>query len=493
MAANATETRVRIAPSPTGWLHVGTARTALYNYLFARHTGGKFILRVEDTDRQRSKPEFEQDIAENLKWLGLDWDEGPDVGGEYGPYRQTEGEALYLPEVEKLLNSGYLYPCFCTPEELEAERAAQQESGQPPLYSGKCRNLDPAEVERRLAAGEKHAWRFKVPNEPVRFTDLVRGELEFDMSLVGDFPIVRADKSPLFLLANVLDDVRMAITHIIRGEDHISNTPRQVLLYQALGATPPIYAHLPLLLTEQRTKISKRDTEGRPVLIRSFREQGYLPEALVNFIALLGWNPGETEQEVFSKEELVAAFSLERVNKSGSVFDMGKLEWLNGHYIRQLAVPDLTDRALPFLEAGGIATENFDRSHIEGAVALAQERLKRLDEVAEATRFFFEEIGEYDSAGLIPKKGTPEETLAVLKATLKALQILDDWSLAAIEARLRALAEELGVKAGAVLWPLRFAVTGKAASPGAFECVHVLGKQRVLARIEKAIARLEAG
>jgi len=488
-ASSTRPVRVRIAPSPTGWLHVGTARTALFNYLFARHAGGRFVLRIEDTDKARSKPEYERDLMEQLRWLGLEWDEGPDKPGEYGPYRQSEAEGLYAEGVQKLLESGHLYPCFCTPEELEAERKAQQAAGLPPKYSGKCRNLPPEEVEKRLKRGDRHAWRFKVPEETITFHDYVRGEVSFDMGLVGDFPVVRGDRTPLFLLANVLDDARMQISHIIRGEDHLSNTPRQILLWRALGLEVPEYAHLPLLLTSKRTKISKRDTENMPVLIGSFRKQGYLPEALVNFLALLGWNPGETEQEVFTLEELVAAFSLEKVNKSGSVFDMQKLEWLNGHYLRQLSLDELYERALPFLKEGGLAVERFDKEYVKQALKLVQERLKRLDEAAELVRFCFE-APAYDALALVPKKGTPEDTLRVLEATRRALAEAEDFSEEALETTLRALAEKLGVKAGAVLWPLRYALTGRKASPGAFEVASALGKERTLERLAHAVEQL---
>ncbi len=325
------EVRTRFAPSPTGFLHIGSARTTLFNYLFAKKNHGSFILRIEDTDVERSKPEYERDIMDSLRWLGIEWDEGPDIGGDYESYRQSQRGEIYRKYLEKLLAEDRAYYCFCSEEELEAQRQYQMSIGETPRYSGKCAQLSPKEVKKYLSEGKTHIIRFKVPAKKVKFNDLVRGELEFDAGLIGDFAIAKNLEIPLYNFAVVVDDFEMKISHVIRGEDHLSNTPKQILLQETLALPTPKYAHLPLILGPDRSKLSKRH---EAVAISEYQRQGYLPETLINFMAFLGWNPGE-EREIYSLPSLIKEFSLERVQKGGAVFNINRLDFLNGFYIRQ--------------------------------------------------------------------------------------------------------------------------------------------------------------
>jgi glutamyl-tRNA synthetase len=357
-----TDTRVRIAPSPTGPLHIGTARTALFNYLYARHTGGTFVLRMEDTDAARSTEAYERDILEGLHTLGLDWDEGPDPGGgsdqgPYGPYRQMQRLERYATASTDLLARDLAYPCYCTPAELDADRKAQEAAHQPPRYVGRCSNLTPEERAARVAEGRPAAIRFRVTPGVVRFEDLIRGEVEIDaINLGGDFVIVRSDGSPLYHFTVVVDDAAMEISHVIRGEDHLSNTPKHILLFRALGHDIPQFAHLPLILNADRTKMSKRKSQ---TAVDDYLAEGFIREALINYLALLGWSTG-TEEEILSLEEFVARFDLGHVQKGGAVFDRERLEWLNGQWIRRLEPEDVIERLQPFLEAD-LAAGRIDR------------------------------------------------------------------------------------------------------------------------------------
>jgi len=347
------ELRVRFAPSPTGPFHIGGARSALFNWLLARKEGGKFVLRIEDTDLERSTKASEENIKEALRWLGIDWDEGVDVGGPYGPYRQTERLGLYREYTDKLLTSGHAYYCYCTEDELEAERQRQLAKGETPRYGGHCRSLTAADRERLAAEGRKPTVRFRVPEgQAIVFNDLVRGTVSFDSAGIGDFVIVKSDGIPVYNYAVVLDDALMRITHVIRAEEHLSNTPRQIVIYQALGLPLPEFGHISLILGKDRAKMSKRHGA---TAVEQYRNLGYLPAALVNFLALLGWAP-EGEEEIFSREELIAKFSLDRVAKNPAVFDVDKLNWLNAHYLRQAGPAVITELALPHLEAAGYIT-----------------------------------------------------------------------------------------------------------------------------------------
>jgi glutamyl-tRNA synthetase len=478
------EVRVRIAPSPTGFLHIGLARTALFNYLFAKQNEGSFILRIEDTDVERSSPEYEKDIIESLKWLGLEWSEGPDVGGEYGPYRQSQRGNIYAKYLDKLLNEDKAYYCFCSEQDLEAERQYKMSIGEPYRYSGKCANLPKATTEKYLAEGKPAVFRFRVPTKKISFDDLIRGRLEFDTGLMGDIVIAKDLATPLYNFAVVVDDFEMKISHVIRGEDHISNTPKQILIQQALGFPRPEYAHLPLILGPDRTKLSKRHGA---VAISEYKKAGYLPEALINFMAFLGWNPGE-EREIYSLASLVKEFSLDKVQKGGAVFNLKRLDFLNGFYIRQKSIERLTELCLPYLKESGLIGEKaIDLEQLKKIVAIYQERLKKLSEISELTEFFFKEKIEYDKNLLRWGEMSDKEIKEALLKLEKLLSKIkpEDWNKENLENILMPEAEKTGDR-GELLWPLRVALTGKEASAGPFEIAEILGKEKTLQRIKEA-------
>lgn len=471
--------RTRIAPAPTGPCHVGIARTALFNYLFTRKHGGTFVMRLEDTDVARGRQEYEEDVYDSLRWLGLDWDEGPDIGGDYGPYRQSERKEIYQAALEKLLDANLAYPCFCTAEELEEERNRRLKLKLPPRYSGRCAKLTREQQEAAKAEGKPYSIRFRMPEKRIAFDDMIRGRVEFDGAEMGDFVIVKPDGDFIFHLSNVVDDIEMKITHVIRGEDHVSNTPRHIALAEALGATPPTYGHIPLILNPDRSKMSKRKN---PTSVSDYRQFGYLPEAMVNFLALIGWSSG-TERELFSLSELVDAFSIEAVGRAGAIFDIEKLNWLNGYYIRALPLEELQEKLQPYLP-------DADPDYLRQIIPLVQERLKRLDEAPGLTDFFFRDELEYDSALLVAKKHTAEESEAALSRVLATLSAIEDFSVEPLENALRALVEELGWKTGHLFMTIRVAITGSTTTPPLFETMAVLGKQRCLARIRRAIEHL---
>jgi glutamyl-tRNA synthetase len=469
--------KVRFPPSPTGPMHIGTARAMLFNFLFARSQGGKIVFRSEDTDRERSKPEFEQEILAGLKWLGLEFDEGP--------YRQSERHAIYEKHFEKLKASGKIYPCFCTSEELEAEREMQQQKKLPPRYSRKCCELKLEDIAQLEAAGKKPVWRFRVEDKEIHFTDLVRGEIKELGKNISDFVIRKADGQFLYHFTVVVDDIDMDITHVIRGEDHIANTSKHIMLFEALGAKVPTFAHLPLLLNKDRSKMSKRDESGRPATLKRLEEDGYLPEAVVNFLALLGWNPGD-EREFFTLGELVKEFKIEKVHKAGAVFDLERLDYCNSHYIKQLTAEDLAEKIKPFLDF-----EVSDEAKLIAAVKLIQARLKNLAEAPAQLKFFFTEI-DY-AVDLFPHEkmqvGLGEAKNALVAASA-ALADLEDWSEAAIQAALMEKVTQLGIKNGQLLWPIRVALTGEKFSPGVWEVAVVLGKTETLKRLQQGIDKL---
>ncbi len=493
--------RVRFAPSPTGYLHVGGARTALFNWLFARHHGGTFILRIEDTDRKRFVPDSLEDIQENLRWLGLDWDEGPGVGGPYGPYFQSERLELYRRHAEELVAKGAAYYCYCTPQRLEALRKEQMARGQKPGYDRRCRNLSAEERARLEAEGRPRVIRLKVPLEgETTFTDLIRGEITWANAELDDLVLLKSDGFPTYHLANVVDDHLMGITHVIRGDEWISSTPKHVLLYQAFGWEPPVFAHLPLILDPSgKGKMSKRKKKGPggveyPVLVREFRQLGYLPEALFNFLALQGWALDD-HTELFTREELIRVFDLNRVKASPAAFSYDKLLWMNGVYIRKLSVAELTERVLPFLQRAGLVPDPCPpqvRAKVEQVVALEQERIKTLAELAEVADFFFREIEPPPAKLLTPKKTTPEQALTALRTALERLEALETWDEEALEGVLRPLAAELGLKTGQLFMAVRVAATGRTATPGLFETLAVLGRETTLRRLRQAIPVLEA-
>jgi len=490
--------RVRIAPSPTGPLHIGTARTALYNYLYSRRHGGTFILRLEDTDVARSSVAFETDIIDGLHWLGLDWDEGPDVAGgadrgPFGPYRQMQRLDAYAAAAAELRSKDLAYPCYCTPAELEADRRAQEAARQPPRYVGRCASLTQAERLAREADGRSAALRFRVPSGPVRFHDLVRGEVEIDSAnLGGDFVIVRTDGTPLYHFTVVVDDAAMAITHIIRGEDHLSNTPKHILLFRALGHAEPRFGHLPLILNLDGSKMSKRKSQ---TAVLEYRAEGFVREALVNYLALLGWSTG-TEEEILSLDELTHRFDIDKVHKGGAKFDRERLEWLNGQWIRRLLPDELVDRLRPFLErdlaAGRIERMPSD-DEIRTLLPVVQERLSTLGAISDLVGFLWVDEVPIDGTMLVPKRWDAATTCDALRAARDTIAAVGPVSFEAdeLEPPLRALAEARGWKAGDLFMAIRVATTGRTATPPLFDSLVALGRERTLERLDRAITALE--
>jgi nondiscriminating glutamyl-tRNA synthetase len=491
--------RVRIAPSPTGNCHVGTARNTLYNLLYARQRGGTLVLRIDDTDLKRSTQASEQGVLEGLQWLGLQWDEGPDVGGAFGPYRQTERLDLYHEHVRKLLDSGRAYHCFCTPEDLEQERRIARAAGTPHRYSGRCRALSGAQVRSRLRAGEAATVRFRIEPRPMAIVDRVQGVIEQDAALIGDPVILRSNGMSTYSFATVVNEIEMQISHVLRSAEHISNTFPQLQMYQALGAEPPAFGHFSLLLNPDRSKISKR---AGATFIGEFREMGYLPEVLVNHLALSGWSPG-TEQEIFRFDELVDAFSLERCTKSNAIFDYPKLQWLNGQTIRHLAVEDLARRIVPWLveagllPAGGPDAAAFNR--LVEITSLEQERLKTLTEAPDTLRFFFRDPDPAVCTDLLERNRFARrhslcalrEALADVLAALGAADAAR-WSTLHLQAILDEQTARLGWKRAELLMPIRISISGRAATPPLFETVACLGKPVTVRRLQAVIDRLPA-
>ena len=495
--------RCRIAPSPTGPLHIGTARTALFNYLFARHVGGTFVLRLEDTDVARSTVGYERDILDGLHWLGLDWDEGPEVAGQpargpYGPYRQMQRLPLYAEAAERLLSADMAYPCYCSVEELAADRAAQEAAHKAPHYVGRCARLNGEQRRSREAEGRRPAIRFRVGEGSVVFDDLIRGRVEIATdALGGDLVIVRSDGTPLYHFTVVVDDAAMAITHVIRGEDHLSNTPKHILLFRALGAEVPDFAHLPLILNADRSKMSKRKSQ---TAVADYIAEGFVREALVNYLALLGWASG-TEEEIFGLDELVARFDLARVQQGGAVFDRERLAWLDGQWIRRLSPDELVERLAPFLDAdlvvrraGGAVVRQPGEAELRSLVPLVQERLPVLGAIGDLVGFLFVEDLTVEPALLVPKRWDAGQTVAGLEAA--RLVIADVGALAfeadELEPPLRALCEARGWKAGDLFMAIRVAVTGSTATPPLFDTLVALGIDRTLARLDAAREALAA-
>jgi nondiscriminating glutamyl-tRNA synthetase len=495
--------RVRIAPSPTGPLHIGTARTALFNYLFAKRMGGTFILRLEDTDAARSTLDFERDILDSLSWLGLDWDEGPAVGGRpergpFGPYRQMQRLDRYAAAAQTLLATDKAYFCYCTPEQLAADKAAQEAAHEAPHYVGRCALLTEAERSEREAAGEKPVVRFRVGDSVVAFDDVIRGRVEISTrDLGGDLIIVRSDGTPLYHFVVVVDDAEMKISHVIRGEDHISNTPKHVLLFRALGATVPVFAHLPLILNPDRTKMSKRKSQ---TAIADYRAQGFIPEAMVNFLAMLGWSSG-TEEEIFTLDELGKRFELERVQSAGAVFDKERLEWLNGQWIRRLPDEELVERTLPFLADGlrdraanGLNVRQPTADDLRPLMPMIRERLPTLAAVTDMVDYVFVEDLRVDPRLLVPKRWDAATTAGALTAAREVIASVGPVSFEAdeLEPPLRKLAEERGWKVGDLFTAIRVAVTGRTATPPLFDVLVALGYERTLGRLDAAREALEA-
>lgn len=478
--------RVRFAPSPTGPLHIGGARSALFNWLLARRYGGQFLVRIEDTDLERSSRESEENILNALRWLGIDWDEGIAVGGPNGPYRQTERLEKYRQVARQLLEQGHAYHCYCTEEELAAEREALMAKGELPRYTGRCRNLCAEDKARLEAAGRKPVLRFKVPADRIiTIDDHVRGHVEFESNGIGDFIIMKSDNIPTYNFAVVVDDHDMNITHVVRAEEHLSNTPRQILLYDALGWQKPEFAHISLILGKDRAKMSKRHGATS---IEQYQKLGYLPEALVNFLALLGWSPGG-EEEILTLEEIKRQFSLDRVAKNPAVFDIDKLNWLNGHYIRQCSIERLTKLAIPYLQEAGyleqeVSPEKF--AWLEKLVALTQPYLSYMAEITSHVEpFFREQVAPVDEEARQILAG--EQVPLVMNTAIELISAAEELTEESIKPLLKAVGKQTGLKGKFVFMPLRVALIGKPHGPELHQIIAVLGKERTIARL-KAVA-----
>ena len=482
--------RVRFAPSPTGPFHIGGARSALFNWLLARKTGGKLILRIEDTDLERSSRESEENIKNALKWLGIDWDEGIDIGGEYGPYRQTERLPIYAEYTERLLASGKAYRCYCTDQELDAERQKLMAEGQTPRYLGKCRQLTAADEAALLAEGRKPTVRFRVPeNQDITFQDAVRGTVSFDSNGIGDYVIVKSDGIPVYNYAVVLDDALMKITHVVRAEEHLSNTPRQILLYQALGLPLPIFGHVSLILGKDRSKMSKRHGATS---VEQYKALGYLPEALVNFLALLGWSP-VGEQEIFSSAELIELFSLDHVAKNPAVFDIDKLNWINSQYLKRLDLGTLTDMALPHLREAGLIEAELTaerKAWVTQVVGAVRDYISFAAQIPEHAAVFFQDeitMENDETADVLRDPDVPQ----VMEAFLNKLAAMDPVDGEQVQAALKAVGKELKLGGKKVFMPVRVALTGKMHGPELIALIPLLGVARTTARIRRSLALVQ--
>lgn len=470
--------RVRFAPSPTGYLHIGGARTALFNWLFAKKNNGKFVLRIEDTDTERLKADSVSQILTSLKWLGITWDEGP--------FFQSERLSIYNREVERLLDEGKAYYCYCSPQEIEAEREALKKEGKPFRYSGKCMHLTDKQRALFETQGIKPAIRLKVPmSGEVLVRDAIHGEVSFRNEQLDDFIIVKSNGIPTYNFACVVDDYLMNITHVIRAEEHLSNTPKQIHIYNALGYSLPIFVHIPMILAPDRSKLSKRHGATS---VEEFKEQGYLSEAIVNYLTLLGWSPGN-EEELFSVQETLTAFGLEKVAKKAAVYDVKKLTWMNGHYLNSLPVDYITSEAIPFFIKNGLIdkTEVDEKyKYIQSVVTAVRERVKTLQEIADASSYFFKDVTAYDEKG-INKYFAKPDTLRLLTLARQHLENLDNFNLETTEKIYRELAEKEGIKAAELIHPTRLALTGRTMSPGLFDVMALLGKKRCIERLDNAI------
>jgi nondiscriminating glutamyl-tRNA synthetase len=475
--------RVRYAPSPTGHLHIGGARTALFNYLYAKKHNGTFVLRIEDTDLARNKENAEEGFIKSLRWLGIPWDEGVEAGGEYGPYRCTERLSIYKEYADKLLAEGKAYRCYCTEEEIEAERQAQLEQGLTPKYSGKCRTLSAEQIRQYEAEGRKPVIRFHVPeNRTIRIEDKIRGLVEFDSNGIGDFVIVKSDGIPTYNFAVTVDDALMRITLVIRGEEHLSNTPRQILLFEALGFQTPEFAHCSLILNENGKKLSKRD-ESIIQFIEQYEEMGYLPEALFNYLALLGWSPG-TEQEIFTRDELVELFSIERISKSGSIFDPNKLAWMNSHYIKQADLQRIVDLAVPFLQKEGRIPEHLDdaqRSWVTSLVELLKEKLTCVADIVPLSSLFFSDSVTFEEEALPVLR--EEQVPTVVDACIRVFTEMAEWNVESIRSALKEVQKTTGYKGKQLFMPIRVLTTGQVHGPDLNQSLYLLGKDKVVKRL----------
>lgn len=480
--------RARFAPSPTGPIHIGNIRTALFNYLFTKSQGkGTLVLRIEDTDLQRSSREYEKLIYEELRWLGIEWDEGPDKEGEYGPYRQSERLEIYRKYIDKLIEEGRAYYCYCTPEELEEDRRKAVEEGDIPRYSGRCRNLTPERIEAYKKEGRTPVVRFKVPsNQLIVFDDAIKGRIEINSdTLGGDMVILKSDGMPTYNFAVVVDDHLMGITNVIRGEDHVSNTPKQILIYEAFGWEKPTFAHAPLILGPDRTKLSKRHGN---TYIGQYREEGYLPEAMFNYMALLSWSP-EGNKEILSKEEIISQFRLERVTKASPVFDIDKLNWINAHYIRHSSTERITELAIPYLIKAGLLTpeEVQDKKDwITLMVETVKESLVKVSDITDRVRLFFDDkIAPEDNEVLEILKG--EHVEGLLRAFKTKVEEVDKVDGEFCSKIFKVLQKETGIRGKNLFMPVRAAITGQCHGPELVNVLLILGKEKLIKRIDHVL------
>lgn len=480
--------RVRFAPSPTGTLHIGGARTALFNWLFARHNHGSFILRIEDTDLERSHEESAQGIIQGLRWLGLNWDEGPDQPGEYGPYRQSERLPIYNKYLQKLLESGQAYYCFCTPEQLALEREKAQREKRDYRYSGCCQSIPMEEAKLRINKGERAVIRFRTPTEgDCVVHDLIRGDVIFKNSLLDDFIIAKSDGWPTYNFAVVVDDHEMLISHVIRAEEHLSNTPKQIHIYEALGWKLPQFAHASMILAPDRSKLSKRHGATS---VQEFQAQGYLPEALINYLALLGWSSGD-DQDIWDLQELVERFSLTGISRSPAIYDIEKLSWMNGHYLSAASSQRIADLLVNEARQRGYLNNDDEQQKFQKIIALIKTRVKSVNDILDEAAYFFTDIQSYDEKG-ISKYFLKDNSIALLQTALQICESNITFIAEQLEGELRQKAEEMGIKASQLIHPIRLAISGRTATPGLFEVMEILGKDRCIDRIKKAILYVQS-
>jgi glutamyl-tRNA synthetase len=481
--------RVRFAPSPTGYLHIGGARTALFNWLYARRHGGTFVLRIEDTDAERSSADMVTGILDGLRWLGLTWDEGPGIGGPFAPYFQSERIDRYRAVTERLLAEGHAYYCYCSPERLREERERAESRGDAWQYDRACLSLSADRVAELQASGVPRALRFKVPEGQTTFDDAVHGRIEFDRTNIEDFVVIRSDGAPTYHLSVVVDDIDMAITHVIRGDDHISNTPKHVLLFEALGAATPRFAHVPLILGADKKRLSKRHGATS---VTEYQRQGFLPDAMVNFLALLGWSPGD-DRELMSRAELIDAFALEGISGGNAVFNPEKLDWMNGQYIGRLPVDALATATRVLFDDAGFATSPLiaEADTFSRLLELFRPRAKRLTDFVDQARPLLVDTVEYEPEAVMKHLTSPDLT-GHITALMEALRTTSPFDEPHVEATVRATAASRGIKAGPLIHATRVAVTGRTSSPGLFEVLVLLGTERTLTRLRQLIAFLNA-
>ncbi|PIR94597.1 glutamate--tRNA ligase [Candidatus Falkowbacteria bacterium CG10_big_fil_rev_8_21_14_0_10_39_11] len=504
-----TNVRVRIAPSPTGFVHVGNLRTILYNYLFARHNDGTFIVRIEDTDRTRYVDGALEDLLKTLEWADFSYDEGPFIvdgkiiqKGDYGPYIQSERLDIYTKHIQTLLDKNKAYYCFCSKERINELREQQKKDKLPPKYDGLCRHLSKEEIHKKLTYNESRVIRFKMPEDKeVVFDDEIRGTIKVNTKDLDDFVLIKADQFPTYHFANIVDDHLMKITHVMRGDEWISSTPKHVMLYDAFDWQPPRFAHLPQILNQSKKKMSKRDGD---VSVKDFIKSGYIKNALINFIALLGWNAG-TEQEIYTVDEMIKQFSLDNVHKKGAIFDLEKLDWINGMYLRELSDENFATECLPFLIEAKLISPKSENQYINNLTnkeisfndiknycSLEKNRIKKTNEISDAIQFVFPSKLNFDSQTLIFKKSDHKTTLQALQYILETIHSVpnEDFSAENIEKEIKKIIEDNNLQNGDVLWPMRVALSGQEKSPGPFEIAHVLGKDRTTQRLKEAILEL---